>query len=260
MRLEKLDYARSDVFLCVESSFESEFRTRSCWKEPMTVDWIEQNLRPDDVFYDIGANIGAYSLIAAKYGKGYSKVYAFEPAFTNFYQLCRNIVQNACTNCITPLSLAACRRSQLDYLNYKSLEMGAALHAFATVLDYKAEEFSPILSLPTLGISIDEFVRIKNVAPPTMMKVDVDGTELEVLQGAADVLARKEFRTVLIEINESLKKEANDILSFLSSCGLYAVVKDKLTLELFNYTFSRNSESVRARTIDEVPLGLKSRI
>src|SRR5579872_3231912 len=60
-----LDYAASRIRLLVSSS-EIGVRLRSVEKEPFTVEWIEQSLRPGEVFYDIGANVGAYSLIAAR--------------------------------------------------------------------------------------------------------------------------------------------------------------------------------------------------
>src|SRR5262245_25440744 len=74
-----LDYPRSDIYLDVQSSDEYYLRLRSCYKEPETVEWIEKFVRENDVFYDIGANVGAYSLIASRFANGKATVYAFEP-------------------------------------------------------------------------------------------------------------------------------------------------------------------------------------
>ena len=53
------------------------------WKEPDTVEWINRYVKPGDVFYDIGANLGLYSILAAKLLQGRGKVYRFEPESQN---------------------------------------------------------------------------------------------------------------------------------------------------------------------------------
>lgn len=67
----ELDYNKGKFYM-----FDS-IRTHSYAKEPETVRWIE-TFNKKDIAYDIGANVGAYSLIMSKYSK---EVYAFEPAF-----------------------------------------------------------------------------------------------------------------------------------------------------------------------------------
>jgi hypothetical protein len=61
----RLDYDRADIYLRVTSKAET-FRVKACAKEPFTIDWIHAHLAAGDVLYDIGANVGAYSLVAAK--------------------------------------------------------------------------------------------------------------------------------------------------------------------------------------------------
>src|SRR5262245_24362605 len=54
-------------------------RLQSVRKEPWTARWINEFIKPGDVVYDIGANVGAYALLAAKVTKHRARVYAFEP-------------------------------------------------------------------------------------------------------------------------------------------------------------------------------------
>ncbi len=68
-------------------------------KEPETLDWLDQNLKDDDTFFDLGANIGLYSLYAAKI-RPQSTIYAFEPATPKYLRLCNNIVLNGVDNVI----------------------------------------------------------------------------------------------------------------------------------------------------------------
>src|SRR4030042_1462024 len=84
---KKLDFKKCDIFLNVESHLEYTIRSFSCAKEPEMANWFETFFREGDVFYDIGANVGPYSLVASKMFEGKIKVYAFEPGFPNFSQL-----------------------------------------------------------------------------------------------------------------------------------------------------------------------------
>jgi tRNA G46 methylase TrmB len=99
-------YVRGLTIRASVSSEIEEFRVNTySTKEPDTLDWIDANLRDGDIVFDIGANIGLYTLYAAKRNPRCT-VYAFEPAFQNFASLCRNIALNALTNvvpCNTPL-------------------------------------------------------------------------------------------------------------------------------------------------------------
>jgi len=75
--VRRMDYERCPIYMYVDSWFENEVRLHSCKKEPGTIDWIESWFKPGDVFYDIGANIGAYSLVAFRFLSGKTKIYAF---------------------------------------------------------------------------------------------------------------------------------------------------------------------------------------
>ena len=100
-----LDYKGGKIFMDLSSSGEL-VRLRACQKEPETVKWIETHLKPGETFYDIGANVGAYSFVAHKVSGGKSTIYALEPSFSTFAALCRNIMLNHCDGNIVPLQIA----------------------------------------------------------------------------------------------------------------------------------------------------------
>ena len=101
----ELDYPGDPISLVVSSSAIAR-RLGSVEKEPFTVAYIEDRLKPGDVFYDIGANVGPYSLIAAKATGGQAQIFAFEPSPASFRDLTRNIELNGCTDSVTPLPVA----------------------------------------------------------------------------------------------------------------------------------------------------------
>lgn len=238
--VSKIDYADGALFLHADSSVERDLRSISCRKEPMTVSWLKQELKPGDVLYDIGANVGAYSLIASHVSKKKATIYAFEPSFQNFSQLCRNIILNNFQSCIIPFQIPLCKKHCLDRFHYQNLESGGSLHSFSRNIDYKSEVFEPVVSLWMLGLSLNDLVNIPGVLPPTLLKVDVDGLEYDILLGASSVLRNSQLRSILIEINEDLPEETQNIIDFLCDQGLVPLEKHKLHRNLHNYIFVRD--------------------
>ena len=91
-----VDYSRHDVRLLVTSDMERRWRARAVKKEPWTVAWLEESMSGGGVLYDVGANVGAFSLIGAKVCGSRGTVVAFEPGFASYAHLCSNIVLNGC--------------------------------------------------------------------------------------------------------------------------------------------------------------------
>ena len=100
--LGRIDYGGADIVIGVTSRTEILSRLRPCAKEPWTVAWLERTLRAGDVFYDVGANVGAYSLVAAALGRA-ERVVAVEPGYASYAALCDNIVLNGRQDVVVPL-------------------------------------------------------------------------------------------------------------------------------------------------------------
>ncbi len=186
----RLDHDAHDILLHVDSRMEWKARACACSKEPRTVAWLEANVRPGDVVYDVGANVGAYSLVAAAVNGGKARVYAFEPSFANFNQLCRNILLNESQQAITPFLVPLSERTSLNRLYLENTESGGAHHVFGQGAIGQGAigqgaigegEAAPSAFLEMIGFSLDDFVRLPGVEPPSLIKVDVDGLELHVL-------------------------------------------------------------------------------
>jgi FkbM family methyltransferase len=185
----RLDYAGAEILVGVTSRSELTSRLRPAAKEPWTVAWIERSVRAGDVLWDVGANIGAYSLIAASLGREAVTIVAAEPAFPNYAALCDNVVLNGRQEAVLPLPVLLGRSTGLVTLGIA--EAGAAEHQVGGG------------GLPTLSYRLDDLVSGLGVPAPTLLKIDVDGAEADVLAGADAALARPELRTVLVEIERA---------------------------------------------------------
>src|SRR5215831_5120059 len=109
------------------ASAQEHFRADTfATKEPETIRWLGDRLQNDDVFYDVGANIGLYALFAAKL-RPQCRVYAFEPESHNFSSLCRNVLLNRLDN-VVPCGFPLSDHEGFELLHVYGLEPGAALH------------------------------------------------------------------------------------------------------------------------------------
>lgn len=179
-----------------------EWRVQTMYtKEPDTVAWI-RGMQADETFYDIGANIGLYTMLALKQGM---KVFAFEPESQNFAVLIRNLAMNKITKehgvafpfCITDGQL-------IDTLRLSTLTAGGSCHSFASDLNFKMEEKKWAFEQGTVGFSLDALVFECGLPQPNHIKIDVDGFEDKVLKGASRVLTATQSLLVEMDSNNEL--------------------------------------------------------
>lgn len=215
--VKTMDYSKT-IYLHVDSWIENEVRLKETQKEPGTVAWIEQWFQKGDVFYDIGANVGSYSLIAHQFLNGDMQGYAFEPGFLTFPQLCRNLAINNVDGCISPLQVALSDHTDLIPFHYNNLETGGALHALGDPVDQFGKPFKPVFMLPTLSFKLDDLVSQFHLSLPQHIKIDVDGVEYQILQGAQSVLQSPELRSILLEVDD-VSEVGMAMSTFLTQCG-----------------------------------------
>jgi len=195
-----------------------DFRARTfATKEPETLEWIDR-LGGGRVLYDVGANVGLYSVYYAK--RHETRVYAFEPSLFNLDLLAQNVYLNGVAErvAIVPLPLAA--REEVATFRMTTIERGGALSSFAENVGFDGRPLEPILEYLTVGASLD-FLCANGLIPdpPGLLKIDVDGTEEQVLKGAARVLEAPSLVSVLIEVNSGVSSMANPIHRCLREHG-----------------------------------------
>jgi FkbM family methyltransferase len=157
------------------------------WDAPIE-EWIA-TFTPGDVFFDIGANVGTFSLLAGTLHRDQIKVYAVEPAFENFEALMRNILTNDLSDVITALPIGLFETTGVNVFNYRSMGAGSARHALGSPVDHTGKSFAPVAQQPMLAFRLDDLIDLFQLPRPTRIKLDVDGIEPRVIAGASRTLS-----------------------------------------------------------------------
>jgi FkbM family methyltransferase len=208
----RLDYDRADIYLRVTSKAET-FRVKACAKEPFTIDWIHAHVAPGDVLYDIGANVGAYSLVAARQPGGGARVFAFEPSYANLAALYANIALNDAARQITPMPLALSGRTAMSVFHLRDPQPGGARHVLDLGGAETPREAAAGCPQPVMMFRLDDVVTTFDLPRPNHIELYVDGGELDVIAGAAQTLASPSLRSLLIEVSSELSAAVIDALA-----------------------------------------------
>ena len=227
------------IFFLAGSFKEYVLRARESYRrEKVTMHWLRKVIGKDDVVYDIGANVGAYSLYAGrKLSSGRGQVYAFEPGFPNFFPLCKNIELNNLNGKVVPYAVAVGSRNGVGHFFLRSTIRGDALHGLSAP-ESEGREFEPKFLEGTSIVSLDEFIQEKGVLFPNHVKIDVDGSELEIIDGMNEVLADPRLKSIMIEINADVTGE--EIEAKIESHGLVEVMVEQWGgRNTFNKLFER---------------------
>jgi len=188
--------------LWIDNKME-QFRADSFYtKEPETIDWISSFGR-GDTFFDIGSNIGLYSLWCS-HKHPESLTYAFEPFYGNASRLMQNIELNKFTNIIV-VPFAVGEIDRINTLGLVSRETG-----------HSGSELSKLTDDYCLvpEITIDSFCGLFEDFP-THIKIDIDGQEFQVIAGALKTIYDDTCQSVLVEIN----KDGDKIRSLFKAMG-----------------------------------------
>ena len=201
-------------------------------KEPETLSWID-GMTSDDIFWDIGANVGLYSLYAAK--RHDMTVLSFEPSVFNLELLGRNSYLNQASGNVTIIPLASSDKTGGNLMKHSDTKWGGALSSFSVEYGGDGEVFSSVVEYKTLGITADHAVAKLMLPTPTYIKIDVDGIEHMILNGAVDTL--KKVKSVLVEVNDDFKEQAEMVAKILTTAG-FAFTNKEIS------SFTTNSKNI----------------
>ncbi len=170
-------------------------------KEPDTIAWIN-GFAEGCVLYDVGANVGMYTLYAAVM-RG-ARVLAFEPESQNYGLLNKNIFSNQLDMLVQAYPVALSDAMGFDKLYLSQFIIGGSCHNFADTLDFGGRPFKPGYAQGCFAIALDQLVEQQGFPMPDHIKIDVDGIEHKVVSGAKRALESGQIKSVLIEINTNL--------------------------------------------------------
>ena len=178
-----------------------EYRINSIFeKEPETIAWIDSICNSDSVFYDIGANIGIYTLYM-NYKNPMMQMFCFEPVQNNFNSLQNNIILNNAKN-VHPFNIALSNNNMITNLFISDTRNGNSGAQIKAPINEKGENFEAKKIEKILSFQLDYLVNNLNFPQPNFIKIDVDGHENEILNGMKVTLENEQLKSLLIEFND----------------------------------------------------------
>jgi FkbM family methyltransferase len=191
-------------------------------------EFTRQFLRAGDIFVDIGANLGLYTIIAAKVVGKQGKVFAFEPAILNYKRLLKNVSLNQLSN-VNCVQAAVSNRKEQGRL--KVFHGGYNAHNSLAHQPFRDDfEVENVQC-----IAWDEYACENNLqGKVTLMKIDVEGWELYVLDGAEKTFSQSDSPDLLVEFTDENAQSAG------SSCNMLYRKLEELGYKMYQIDAERH--------------------
>lgn len=181
-----------------------------------TIKFMKKFIHKDDCVFDVGANIGFFTLTMATANENV-KVYAFEPLPSTFYRLRQNVIFNYHLKNITINNIAVTDKKDKIKIN----QFSGLHHGYSSISQLNRNDFT---SFDVSSISIDEFISENEINKIDLIKIDVEGAEELVLKGALYTIS-KFSPSIILEMNEETAFKNNfkssDLLNYLLSLHDY---------------------------------------
>lgn len=175
-----------------------------------------QQLPDGATFVDIGAHIGRYTLIAAKAVGGSGQVLAMEPHSENYRLLADNVALNEWQDRVKLYNTAIGTSEGTVVLRCAADTSTASIvESWLRVLQIdQGSVFEEVVSMQRL----EQLLRNEGIQHVDLLKIDVEGAELQVLEGATGYLRNHQIGTVICEVHEPVVRYSQ-VESFLSQMG-----------------------------------------
>ncbi len=187
--------------------------------EPETSLFILDSMKPGDVFLDIGAHFGYFSLLASKIAGASGKVISIEAMPGTYSMLVNNISKNSCENVVPHQFAAGNRTGSVEFRDYGVVN--SSLNTFIAargILDGAAAKFD-LVNVETKRI--DQFFVDEGLPSPTFVKIDAESSEHLVLEGMAGLLSGDSPPILLIEMGGGDANEDDRARQIAQSLEVY---------------------------------------
>ncbi len=216
-------------------------------------------LDPEDLFIDIGANVGSYTILACA-AKG-SRGYSFEPVPTTYLRLLENIAINSLGSRVVALNIGL--SNYAGELSFTSVE---------SCTNHVTTESEDSDNMATVKVKVCSLDSVLGDEAPSLIKIDVEGFETPVLQGAQAALRNMALHSVIMELNGSGVRygyNEDDILNKMKDHGFSTYQYNPFRREIKplhgknathgNTLFLRNENIIREKLAKAPPIALRSR-
>lgn len=188
-------------------------------------------LREEDKFIDVGANIGSYTILAAAHVG--TATFSIEPVPATYNRLLENIFINGVQQKVTALNVAAgSKKGQIRFTSAYDTVNHVAISEESGTIDVRVEVLDDLL---------------KDIMNPTLLKIDVEGFETEVIKGGFQILNSPNLKALIVELNGSGKRYGFDeawIHSKLMELGYAQFSYDPLTRSLVKLNFNSSHNAI----------------
>ena len=214
---------------------------------PQIIEWLN-SFEKNSVFFDIGSNIGIYSLYACFLKKNIS-IYSFEPSTNNLRVLTKNIFINDYQDSIKiiPLPLSN-KKFQFNKMQDNIFEEGGALNSYGVDFNFEGKKIlsSGGSAYYVPSFSLDFLISLGILELPNYIKIDVDGNEHLILEGSTFLNNNQKTREILVEINDNFLDQKDKVFHYMKSYNFNLKKKfsnDSLSKtfgKTFDYLFKKN--------------------
>lgn len=180
----------------VSAEFYRTDHMPSTLPEQSVAEGLISDISPDDVFYDLGANRGLYTCLAGKVIES-GEIHAFEPNPIAASDLQKNIQQNDLSSTVTVHQKAVSNTAGEVPFLVRPESTGNTLQT--TIVEDDAE------TITVKSVSLDDFIVENGIPNPTIMKIDIEGAELDALKSMKKSL--QDCRLIYCEVHENMFDE-----------------------------------------------------
>ena len=186
---------------------------------------VRNFVKPGMVVFDVGSNVGDYSVLFSKIVGAKGKVYSFEATESTYNKLKQRIIQEKCRNVSAFHNAVYSENKQIEFNEFpEDYSVWNSIGTPKMLNPDGSGEYVPIIKTEVVdAISLDSFCQQHNIEKIDYLKIDVEGAEWDVLQGASELLKNKTVEFIQFEISqkmlEGLNRNAKSTFEILNKNG-----------------------------------------